>query len=134
MVFRNFSVFSCFCFSILVCFQKLINDYHTKAHGPWRRYFFRFLSFFFNSSANENRFLGYDRLLRDSQDIQKICSWFSEHPPFIHSTRVVSISRGIIGEDVNCHEAYSVGSLAMSNAFNKRFGEVKVKRSEGVTL
>lgn len=69
------------------------------------------------------------------QDIEKISSWFAKHPPFLDFARVVSISSGVIGEEnVNCHTAYSVGSSAFSSSTNKRYGDVKVKRSEGVKL
>lgn len=46
------------------------------------------------------------QIKRDTADVEKLNNWFSTHPPFPFTDKILSISSGIVGgPEINCHLA-----------------------------
>ncbi|CAG9814961.1 unnamed protein product [Phaedon cochleariae] len=73
------------------------------------------------------------RVTRDNVDIEKLRSWFAEHPPFLEIEELVSLSTGAIADEgVNCHMAREIGISCMKKMVGENFEEVKLKRKNKV--
>lgn len=73
------------------------------------------------------------RVARDESDTEKLCRWFSQHPPFPTTDFIMSISSGQVGEaTVNSHMALQIGRESMLTAIGQNFQEVKFKRKNNV--
>ena len=86
------------------------------------------------STTNEQHVDWRDaRRKRDDADIQKLYEWLLNHDPFSDRKEVVSLSTGLIGNGVNCYDAYEIGKSIMSENENKRFTDIKMKMSKKAT-
>lgn len=73
------------------------------------------------------------RITRDESDTEKLCSWFAQHPPFLTTDLIMSISSGLVGEStVNSHMALEIGRESMLKMVGQNFQEVKFKRKNNV--
>lgn len=71
------------------------------------------------------------RIRRDTEDLAKIQAFFDNYNPFPDSDKIMSIYSGVIGDlnRVNCHQAFKIGKILMEETSNKKFTDVKYKRS-----
>ena len=70
---------------------------------------------------------------RDAQNLHRFVQWFLSHPPFPDFDDIMSISTGIIGDEMtNPHFAYDVGVSSMSNIAGNYFVKVKFQRKKRV--
>ena len=59
--------------------------------------------------------------------------WFHQHPPFLDNSELISLSKGIVGDEkVNCHRSREIGNHIMSVIVGKDFKSVKLKRNDRV--
>lgn len=73
------------------------------------------------------------RISRDSDDLTKVQQFFSTYDPFPESDKIIGIYSGVVGDaKVNCHKAYEIGKVLMEDTSNKKFTDVKFKRSTKV--
>lgn len=73
------------------------------------------------------------RVTRDNADMNKLHSWFADHPPFLEINRVVSLNTGEVGnEDVDCFIAREVGIRCMKRMVGQKFESLKLKRKDKV--
>ena len=75
------------------------------------------------------------RISRDADDLKKLQDFFNTFDPFPESDKLIGIYSGVIGDLslVNCHKAFELGKILMDEASNKKFTDVKYKRSSKVT-
>ena len=66
-----------------------------------------------NTATTEQRVdMRASRVARDESDTEKLCRWFSQHPPFPTTDFIMSISNGQVGEaTVNSHMALQLSLI-----------------------
>ncbi|XP_043269016.1 uncharacterized protein Nepl16 isoform X1 [Venturia canescens] len=71
------------------------------------------------------------RISKDAEDLLKLKHFFTMYNPFPNTDKIVGIYSGMIGDSdtVNCHMAFEIGKALMVNTSNKKFTDVKYKRS-----
>lgn len=73
------------------------------------------------------------RITRDMEDVQKLQQFLREHNPFDDNDNLRNIVTGLIGtEEINCHEALSIGIQAMKAINGKYFNEIKLSKKDKV--
>lgn len=73
------------------------------------------------------------RIKRDNDDVNKIIEWLTIHNPFPQTNKIMSISNGIIGNDeINCYDAYEIGTNLMNKMVGLKFDNFKFKRANRV--
>uniref|UniRef100_A0A8D8RNS1 Uncharacterized protein n=1 Tax=Cacopsylla melanoneura TaxID=428564 RepID=A0A8D8RNS1_9HEMI len=64
----------------------------------------------YSSTCEEHVDRRSSRIKRDTVDVEKLRTWFDAHNPFPLTSKLMSISSGIVGmPDVNCHLARELG-------------------------
>lgn len=73
------------------------------------------------------------RVSRDNEDIKKLRAWLHEHPPFLDSKEIVSLSTGEIGnEEINCRTARAIGITCMEKIVGQTFERIHLKQKAKV--
>ena len=72
---------------------------------------------------------------RDSDHFTTFCNWLDLHFPFSYASvdGLVSVSSGIVAEcSANAEDAYSIGKNVADKLTGKKYGDVKLKRTDKV--
>lgn len=73
------------------------------------------------------------RTIRDDNDMEKMLTWLTQHPPFPDLDTVMFISSGVIGnQTINCFEVEQIGRVEINNMIGKKFGDVVLRHKEKV--
>lgn len=74
------------------------------------------------------------RINRDADDLSKIMEFFHTYEPFPETDKIIGIYSGIVGDltSVNCHKTYEIGKRLMDETSNKKFTDVKFKKSSKI--
>lgn len=74
------------------------------------------------------------RISRDAQDLAKVQQFFETFNPFPEADKIIGIYSGVVGDSssVNCHNAFEIGKVLMADVSNKKFTDLKFKRSSKI--
>jgi hypothetical protein len=84
-----------------------------------------------SNKSSEHKELSAGRIKRDSEDFQKIKSWFNSHSPFDVRDHLVALDSGLVDENhqVTCDRAESIGASIHVQINGKTYTDVSFKRS-----
>ena len=83
------------------------------------------------NSSKEHKELCAGRIRRDSEDFQKIKSWFDSHNPFDVREQLEALDSGLVDEfnQVTCDCSESIGASILAQMNDMTYTEVSFKRS-----
>lgn len=85
----------------------------------------------FFPSSEQHEDIRKSRRNRDAADIDKLSTWFDNHPPFPELQQIMSIATGIIGDvTVTCFNAIAVGKQSIQKIIGKSFSSVSFSRKD----
>ena len=85
----------------------------------------------FDASSYQHVDWSTARDTKDRADTDILFEWLSMHNPFSVTDKLLSLSNGVVaGKNVNCHDAYKVGTIMLSKLTGMKFSEIKYKRSD----
>ena len=87
----------------------------------------------YRNTSEQHIDLTRSRMKRDNEDLKIIDDWFDLHEPFDENElHLKSLSSGLIGDDLNCDDAESVGLQIQVDLDGKCIEEAVIKRNSKV--
>lgn len=82
-----------------------------------------------SGTSHQHKDAGTSRIEKDEKDVKTLTEWFNDHPPFITTNALMSLSTGIIGSaDVNCHQAQSNGIQLIRDIIKGKVVDIKFQK------